>query len=409
MWLASHKIDALVKEWKIWSKSLKKIKVNNDRLLITILIWNNLVNTYTAALATTIAMNLAQGMWVEQSVAIWVSTWVVTFLLLMFGEIIPKSFATKNAAPIACSVAPIYKVLMVILYPVIVLIEGIIKIFSKKEFAEEITEEEIWSFIDLWKDSWTLEDSEHEKIKNILEFGDILVEEIMTPRVQIEAISDEKTVAEAIGFYKSHTHSRIPVYSETIDKIDVFVTIRDLLNADENKKLKDIELPKVVKIPLNQHIDTLFEDFQKTHKHMAIAIDEYGGVAGLITLEDIIEEIFWEIRDETDKEIDEMKQIANNTYIIESTVLIEDIIEKFELDLSDFEENLTEFSSETTSYMLTHILERFPENGEIIRFQYEKMLDDSSGFLEFKILRIVDAKIGKIEVKNTPLIESDKN
>jgi hypothetical protein len=86
-------------------------------------------------------------------------------------------------------------------------------------------------------------------------------------------------------------------------------------------------------------------------------------------------------------------------------VLIEDIIEKFELDLSDFEENLTEFSSETTSYMLTHILERFPENGEIIRLQYEKMLDESSGFLEFKILRIVDAKIGKIEVKNTQLIE----
>lgn len=389
----------------MWSKSLKKIKENNDRLLITILIWNNLVNTYTAALATTIAMNLAQGMWVEQSLAIWVSTWVVTFLLLMFGEIIPKSFATKNAAPIACSVAPIYKVLMIILFPIIVLIEGIIKVFSKKEFAEEITEEEIESFIDLGKDSWTLEHSEHQKIKNILEFWDILVEEIMTPRVQIEAISDEKTVAEAINFYKSHTHSRIPVYSETIDKIDVFVTIRDLLNADEHKKLKDIELPKVVKIPLNQHIDTLFEDFQKTHKHMAIAIDEYGWVAWLITLEDIIEEIFGEIRDETDKEIDEIKQITNNTYIIESTVLIEDIIEKFELDLSDFEENLTEFSSETTSYMLTHILERFPENGEIIRLQYEKMLDESSGFLEFKILRIVDAKIGKIEVKNTQLIE----
>jgi CBS domain containing-hemolysin-like protein len=112
----------------------------------------------------------------------------------MFGEIIPKSFAIKNAVAIALIVAPIYKFLMIILFPLIVIIEGIIKMFSKKEFAEEITEEEIESFIDLGKNSGTLEDAEHQKIKNVLEFGDVLVEEIMTPRVNIEAISNEKTV-----------------------------------------------------------------------------------------------------------------------------------------------------------------------------------------------------------------------
>lgn len=399
MWLASHKIDALVKEWKIWSLSLKKIKENNDRLLITILIWNNLVNTYTAALATTIALWVAENMWIEKSAAIWAATWIVTFLLLMFGEIIPKSFAIKNAVAIALIVAPIYKFLMIILFPLIVIIEGIIKMFSKKEFAEEITEEEIESFIDLGKNSGTLEDAEHQKIKNVLEFGDVLVEEIMTPRVNIEAISNEKTVWEAIDFYLAHTHSRIPVYNETIDKIDTFFTIRDLLELDKEKKLSEITLPEVVKVPLNQHIDTLLDQFQTSHKHMAIAIDEYGWVAWLITLEDIIEEIFWEIRDETDKETDEIKNIWHDTYVIESIVLVEDILDEYNLELWDFKEDLSEFSGETMWYMITHKIERFPENWEIISFEFDKIHEHKFGRIECKILRVHDAKIWKIEVK----------
>jgi CBS domain containing-hemolysin-like protein len=101
----------------------------------------------------------------------------------------------------------------------------------------------------------------------------------MTPRVKIEAISKDHTVKQAIEYYLAHTHSRIPVYNNTIDKIDHFVTVRDLLNQDGNTKISELNLPEVIKIPLNQHIDTLFEHFQKSHKHMAIAIDEYGGVA----------------------------------------------------------------------------------------------------------------------------------
>ena len=401
MSLASHKIDALIKEWKLGSVSLKKIKENNDRLLITILIGNNLVNTYTAALATTIAIWIASNssMGMDQTVAVWIATWIVTFLLLMFGEIIPKSFAIKNAVSIALFVAPIYKFLMFILFPVIFVIEGIIKLFSKKEVSEQITDQEIESFLDMGKNSGTLEDAEHQKIKNLLEFWDILVEEIMTPRVKIEALSHDKTVEEAINYYLSHTHSRIPVYNDTIDKIDHFFTIRDLLKQDKSTQISELNLPEVIKIPLNQHIDTLFEHFQSSHKHMAIAIDEYGGVAGLITLEDIIEEVFWEIRDETDKEVDEIKNIWNNTFVAESTVLLEDILDEYHLELGDFNDNLSEFSGDTLGYMITHKLERFPENEEIISFKFKKNIDGSKWKLECKILRIHDAKIGKIEVK----------
>jgi CBS domain containing-hemolysin-like protein len=141
-----------------------------------------------------------------------------------------------------------------------------------------------------------LEEHEHEKIKSILEFDETTVEEIMTPRVKIEAISDTFTVKEAMEFYLSHTHSRIPVYNETIDKIDYFVTARDLIKefhyGNLDKKISEIGLKKVLKVPLNQSIATLLETFQKAHKIMAIIIDEYGGVSGLITMEDIIEEVF---------------------------------------------------------------------------------------------------------------------
>ena len=406
MSLPEHKLESLLKQGKFWSKSLKKIKENNDRLLITILIWNNLVNTFTAALATSISISIARSgwLWLNESTAIWISTWLVTFLLLLFGEIIPKSIATKNAAAISLVVAPIYKFLMLVLYPVISFMEILIKLFSGKQKVEQITEEEIESFIDMWKDAWWLEEHEHEKIKSILEFDETTVEEIMIPRVKIEAISDTVTVKEAMEFYLSHTHSRIPVYNETIDKIDYFITARDLIKEfykwNLDKKISEIDLKKVLKVPLNQSIATLLETFQKAHKIMAIIIDEYGGVSGLITMEDIIEEVFWEIRDETDKEAEEFVKIWKDSIRVESDVLIEDVLEKFNLELEDIGLDQKEFDWENLSYVITHKLERFPNTWEIIIFDIKS--DENSNkkrVLSLKILSIDNAKIGKVDIR----------
>ncbi len=406
MSLPVHKIDTLIKQNKFWSKSLKKIKENNDRLLITILIWNNLVNTFTAALATSLSITIARSwwLWLNESTAIWISTWVVTFLLLLFWEIIPKSIATKNAAVISLSVAPIYKFLMLILYPVISFMEILIKLFSGKQKVEQITEEEIESFIDMWKNSWGLEEHEHEKIKSILEFDETTVEEIMTPRVKIEAISDEITVKEAMDFFLSHTHSRIPVYHETIDKIDYFLTSRDLIkefyNWNLDKKISETQLKEVLKVPLNQSIAKLMETFQKAHKIMAIIIDEYGWVSGLITMEDIIEEVFWEIRDETDKEAEEFIKIWKNSIRVESDVLIEDVLEKFDLELEDIGLDQKEFDWENLSYVITHKLERFPNTWEIITFDIKKdNQEDKNEILSLKVLSIDNAKIGKVDIR----------
>lgn len=406
MSLPEHKLDAMLKEWRFWSKSLKKIKSNTDRLLITILIWNNLVNTFTAALATSISISIARTwwMWVNEATAIWISTWLVTFLLLVFWEIVPKSFASKNSSKISLFVAPIYNVVITVLFPIIYVMEIIIKIFSRRSKWEIMSYSDIHSFIDLSKESWALDHNDHEKIKGVLELDNITVEEIMTPRVKIEALSIESTVRETLNFYLCHTHSRIPLYKETIDKIDYFITSRDLLlhvkNKDLDKKLSELKLKEVMKIPLNQSISTLLENFQESHKIMAIVIDEYGWVSGLITMEDIIEQVFWEIRDETDIEVEVIKEHWENCLLVESDVLIEDVLYKFGLYLPDIWLDKKEFDWETLSYILTHILERFPETWEIITFDILNDNDKDEKYnLNLKVRDVINHKIWKVEVK----------
>lgn len=401
MSLAEHKIDSLVKQKRFGAQALQTIKSKNDRLLITILIGNNLVNVYTAALATTLAISLGEQSGLEQAQAVWIATWLVTFFLLLFWEIIPKSFATKNAAAISLAVAPLYKVLMLVLFPVIIFIEFLIRMFTKEAEVERMSDEEIESFIDMWKHNGWLEHHEHEKIKNILEFDNIEVEEIMTPRVKIEAISMDTTVQQAMSFYLAHTHSRIPVYSETIDKIDHFITSRDLIFAFQhgelNKKVSELKLKTVLKIPLNQPINKVLETFQNAHKIMAIVLDEYGWVAGLVTMEDIIEEVFWEIRDETDKEVEEIQKIGKDTFIIESSVLVEEILETLWIELSNIWLNPDEFDGETVSYVITHELERFPKNGEILIFSVQE--SEKYETISFQVLSINDGQMGQVEVR----------
>jgi CBS domain containing-hemolysin-like protein len=399
MSIPKHKLNSLFKMRKPWSRQLKKIKENNDRLLISILIWNNLVNVYTAALATTIAISIAEKSWLPQAQMVWIATWIITFVLLLFWEIIPKSLATKNATKIALFVAPIYKVLIFVLFPIIIFIELIIKIFTWwKQKVHRITDEEIESFIDMWRDFGTLEKSEHEQIKNILDFWDILIEEIMIPRVYMDCVSSDITVWKAIDYYLSHTHSRIPVFTRTIDKINNFFTIRDIISEDKQKKLSELNLPKIIKVPLNQPIDKLLKTFQKSSQHIAIVIDEYGWVAWIITLENILEEIIWDIKDEKDNETDEIKEIWIDAYIVESWVLIEDILEKYNIWLENIWLDEKEFGRETLSYVITHILERFPNPSEILNF-YIKVDWVIKQNLELKIIDVSDWKIWKVEIK----------
>jgi len=400
MSLPKHKIDSLVKQEKFWSRTLKKIKENNDKLLIAILIWNNLVNVFTASLATKISIDVASASGIEQGVAIWASTWIITMLLLMFGEIFPKTFATKNAEEIGLAVAKPYEILMIILWPVIFIIAIINKLFtSKKNNVETVTDEEIEAFIDMWKDAWTIEEAEYEKLKNILDFDERTVEEIMTPRVKIDRISQETLVKDAVKYMLDHTHSRIPVFDKTVDKIDFVVNTKELLteiyNGNSEKALKEIKLTKVLKVPLNQPIDNLLETFQKSKKHIAIVMDEYGWVAWLVTLEDVIEEVFWDIKDETDKEVEEIKK-QWDSYKVQPDVLIDELLDEFNLEIREVEldENL---NWETVSYVITHILERFPSTWEKIALKIKEEGENKN--LEIIVTEINNGTIGELEAK----------
>lgn len=398
MSLPKHKVDALLKEWKFWAKELQYIKNRSDKLLITILIWNNLVNTFTAAFATVIATNLAKDSWMEASLAIWISTWLITLLLLIFGEIAPKSFATKNAEKISLLVSKIYKFLMFVLFPIVYLFEKLIQFLTWKTKQEKVSECEVEAFIDMWKNTWGLEHKQHKHLKNVLEFWDITVEEIMTPRVKLEALENNTTVEKAINYYLKHTHSRIPVYKETIDKIVNILTVRDLITVkDKTKKLSELNLVKPMLVPLNQPIDNLLADFQKNHKVMAVVLDEYGWVAGIATLEDVIEEIFGEIRDETDKEIEEIRNKGTNIYEVDSDIWIEDAMSLFNLECTDLGWSEDKFDWETLSYVLTDILERFPKKEEIIKLKIKS--EKWNKQLKIKVLEMNDWVIGKVEIR----------
>ena len=383
MSLPKHKIESLLKSKRPGAKSLRDVKEDTDNLLIMILIGNNLVNTYTAALATQIAMSLSEKMWIWASQAVWISTVVVTIFLLIFWEIIPKSISSKNAVSIGLFVSPIYKFLMVPFWPIIMLIKVVIRVFSWKKSDEKMTDDDIQSFIDLWRDHWWIDDDEHEKLKSVFEFYETTAEEIMTPRVKIEAIPDTLTIKEAVEYYLTHTHTRIPIYHETIDK-----------------KLTELKLRKVLKVPLNQPISKLLDIFQKTNKIFAIIMDPYGWVAWLTSLEDIIEQVFGEIRDESDREAEEFVKTSDWKILTNGLVLMQDLLDEFELELPNIWLDEKEFNWETVSYVITDVLEGFPKSWEEIDF--EIISDEEEKIkkkLYIKVLEADESKIWKVEAR----------
>lgn len=404
--LPEHKIDSLLKQNKFWAKALKYLKDRNDKVLITILIWNNLVNVYIAALATQFAITFSKASTFNEALVVWLSTWIITFLLLMFWEIVPKSYATKNAEKIALLVANLYKWLIILCSPIIYFMEWIIKLTTGKSSVSKITDEEIEAFIDMWREEWVFEAAEHEKIKNMLEFSDITVEEIITPRVNIDAIDIDTTVNEALDFVLTQTHSRIPVYTETIDNIWYVVNLRFLLQEQKkwngSLKLSELKnLDKAIKIPLNHPIDKLLEIFKNSRKHLAIVLDEYGWVAGLVTLEDIIEEVFWDIRDEYDKEKDEIRKIVENKYEVDPSIIFEDLLDELEVKFENLGLDEKDYYATTLNYFITEELERFPNSWETLEkeLSWEWFEDEKiKTYLVLKIKNVIDNKIESVEV-----------
>ena len=276
---------------------IKQMKNDPHRLLSTVLIGNNVVNVGAAALATSITIHYFTNY------AVGVATGVMTFLILVFGEVLPKSVATRNNVLIArMTIYPIYW-FSVLCYPILIFLNFIPKLTGKIKKTPSVTEEELMTFVEVVEEEGEIKEEEKELIHNIFEFDDTNASEIMTPRGDMFVLdADEKPNFEKIiesGF------TRIPVIEGDVDHVIGILNIKDLflhiITTGNEIDVRTIMTPPYF-VPENKKLDKLLHQFKKRKHHLAIVVDEHGGVSGLITLEDALEEIVGEISDETDKE-----------------------------------------------------------------------------------------------------------
>ena len=331
--ISRAKARHIAKEKGLTNALIKKMKDDPHRLLSTILIGNNLVNVGAAALATAMMIELVA------SNAVGIATGIMTALILIFGEIIPKSLATRNNVLIArLVILPLYW-LSILFAPIIYLLNFIPKLTRKVQRKSSVTEEELMTFVEVVEEEGGIEEEEKELIHNIFEFDDTSASEIMTPRADMFVINvnDDLNVEAIIrsGF------SRIPVIEEDIDHVIGILNIKDLF-MHQVTSAKQTDVRRVMSepyfVPENKKLDHLLQEFKRRKQHLAIVVDEHGGVSGLISLEDALEEIVGEIVDETDKVEPHIVKLNKNEWRVLGKSEIDDVNEELEMDIPDTKE-----------------------------------------------------------------------
>ncbi|OIP51743.1 hypothetical protein AUK10_04490 [Candidatus Gracilibacteria bacterium CG2_30_37_12] len=402
MSISAHVIISAVKNRRFGAATLQKIKTQNERLLMTNLVGTTAVTIAISSFSTIVALDVSNKLALPGELGVTIAMLTVSTIILLFGEITPKILGVRFSNQVAFVVAPIYRVLMMLLFPLNWLIEYFVRFISFVTGAHsslhgaKMTAEEFEAFIDISHEKGAVESHEHKKIKSILDLSETEASSVMTPRVSVDFISEETTINELCTFFLGSTHSRIPVFAETTDDIDYVVTLREAFEWKTqgfgDKQLKELDLDKIIKVPSTQPIDRIFTIFQKSHKHIALVIDEHGGVDGVITLEDIIEEVFGDIKDENDKEEEYIRRTSNGAIIVQGSVLVEDVLEEY--GLTSEKVNIDEeYIGETISYLILSLLERFPKNGESLT------LNGAKDTLVLTVEDIEDEKIESIRVE----------
>jgi len=319
------------------------------RLLVTILIGNTIFNVLTSIVSVTLAMEIAQKYNLEVDFVLIVQIIIITILVLIFCEITPKVFASKYPYSFAKVIAlPLYWI-GVFIYPISKILTDIIRTGTSKfkydKRKSALKSSDLKELADLGVETGTLEEEEHELIHGLVSFKKVTTREVMTPRVDIIALQSDTGFEEALRVITESGHSRIPVYEENLDNITGILYAKDLLPYLSTNKDKNISLKKISRkpyfIPETKLISDLMHEFQEKNIHIGIVVDEYGGTAGLISLEDIIEEIVGEIRDEYDKEEAEIVKVADNSYMVlgktDVAVFNEELGANLDADNDDFD------------------------------------------------------------------------
>ena len=335
-----------------------------EKLLATILILNNLINVAII----TLSAYFAWGMFGKSALVFLVLTVIITLIIVFFGEIIPKVYANKNRFFFIKKSSIIINVSSVVFKPLILFLISISNTFkSKEKVLLESTTEELNRAMNLTIDKET---STEEKniLEGIINFGSIKTKEIMKSRVDMVAVDFDFTFEKIAKLINISGFSRIPVYKETIDNIEGILYVKDLIpHLNEPSFEWREKIRPAFFVPESKNIDVLFKDFQEKRVHLAVVIDEYGGVSGLVTLEDVIEEILGDIRDEFDFDDDfQFKKIDNNTYLFEGKTSLNDFCKLTKMDKNYF--NLVKGESESLGGLLLELNSKIPNKGDKIKF-----------------------------------------
>ena len=332
-----------------------RLSENYDTLISTILVGNNIVNILATSLATVLFIDLMGDLGST------ISTIVMTVAVLIFGEISPKTIAKRSPEAFAMLSAPLLSFIKIILTPLTLIFKGwqalLSKIFKTKDDAG-MTEEELISIIEEAEEEGDINEDESTLIKSAIEFNDLEVSDIFTPRIDITAISADATKEELSDLFSESGYSRLPVYEGDIDNIIGIVYYKDFYSTAfaEDVSITDILKP-VIYVAKTQRINDLLKELQNKQLHLAVVLDEYGSTAGIVTLEDILEEIVGEIWDEHDEKVEEIKKTGDNEYIISGMASVSKVFDMLDIDDEDIDAtNMNGWAME--------VLGKLPEEGE---------------------------------------------
>ena len=411
--LNDAKIDIEAKDGNKKAKKIKKMLENPSKFLATIQIGITFAGFLSSAFAAdNFARDLAPILysWMPaisivawNKIAIIIITIILSYFTLIFGELVPKRIAMKYSEKIAYGSIGIIRAISIIMSPFVKFLTFstniVSKIFGVSENEEEtVTEEEIRMMVDVGEEKGTIDEEEKTMINNVFEFNDKIVSEIMVPRTEIYAVDMNLSISEAIeGMTENEDfrYSRIVVYEESIDDVKGIVYLKDILLSGKNKNTKIKNLVKEAYfVPDSKPVNELFEELRRNRKQIAIAVDEYGGTSGLVTMEDILEEIVGEIYDEYDEVEDIYQEIDENTFILSGSMAIYEVEGLLNIEIEDGD-------YDTLSGYLIEELGRIPSEKE------KKIVVETSD-ITYKIEEIKDKRITRVKAcRNNP--KKDEN
>lgn len=351
------------------AKTISNLVDNPNRLIGAILIGNNVVNIGASALATSIAIDI------YGSKGTLISTVAMTLLILIFGEVTPKSLAAQHSEQTSIRVAKPLYILTIILKPVVTVLtfltNGLVRLLggTKTGIQPLITEDELKTIVNVSHEEGLLEGDERQMIYNVFEFGDSQAKDVMTPRTNMAAVSINSTYNDLVEFLKEENFSRIPVYEEDIDDIVGIMHVKDLILYVDNKdnfNLTDILRPAYFTYEFKSTAE-LFDDMRLNRIPVAVVLDEYGGTAGMVTTEDLVEEIVGEIKDEYDEEHEDIEVIREDEYLVDGSTKLDLLNEMIgtNIESEDFD---------SIGGFVIGILDRFPEENEVVEYENIKFI-----------------------------------